>query len=345
MTDRKRGALTGIAALAVGAAIGAGIEELLYRRVLRRPDPEAREPIGSLPGDEVWVESFDGTPLHARAYGPAEAPVTLVFAHGVLESHVIWHYQLRDLVDDGGFRLVAYDARGHGASGPARGPAGRTPFTEYTLARDLVAVVQQATSGRVVLVGHSMGGITIQALWQHGEIAAVRERVCGAVLVNTTYTVDIRGWRGGGSLGERTFESVEDVLQLLPLSPKLVGRLRPRRGADLPLLLARLVYGRDPSPRHIATSVRIYEGTRSETLAAAVDLARFDAFDALPLIGVPVLVVAGAKDVITPQWLSEEIAARVPDAELVVFEGCGHITPFERYDELTEHLRKFCERL
>lgn len=345
MSGKRRNTLIGLAALAAGVAVGAGLEELVYRRVLRRRDPEAHEPIGSLAGDTIWISTFDGTRIHARAYGPADAPLTLVFAHGVLESHVVWHYQVRDLVAEGGVRLIAYDARGHGASGPARGPDARTPFTEYTLARDLVAVLEQATAGPAVLVGHSMGGITIQALWQHGEIRHVRDRVAGAALVNTTYTVDIRGWRGGGSRAERTLERIEDLLQQLPLSPRMINRLRPRKGADLPLLVARLFYGTDPSPRHIATSVRVYEGTPSATLAAAVDLARFDAHDALALMDVPVLVVAGTKDFITPQWLSEEIATRVPDAELVVFEGCGHMAPFERYDELTEHLRKFCGRL
>lgn len=343
MTARRRSALTGLAALAAGAALGAGLEEFLYRRIFRRADPEAGEPIGSVPGETSWVESFDGTRLRVRSYGAADAPLTLVLAHGIFESHLVWHYQVRDLVEDGTYRLVAYDARGHGSSGAVRGPDGATPFTGYTLARDLVGVIEQTAPGRVVLVGHSLGGMTIQALWHHGLVDQVRDRIAGAVLVNTTYTTDLRSWRGGGTKRERAYERVEDVVQHIPLGPAVVRRLRPRRGADLTLLVARLVYGRDPSPHHIATTVRMYEGTPSETIAAAVDISRFDAYPSLPQVDVPTLVVAGSKDLVTPQWLSEAIALHVPGAELVVLEGCGHLAPFERYDELNRHLRKFCE--
>ena len=339
----RKGSLWGAAAFAAGAVAGAAIEELLYRRVMRRPDPEAAEPIGSIRGEPVRVESFDETPIVGWGYGPSDAPLTIVFAHGAIESHVIWHYQLRDLRADGRYRLLAYDARGHGASGPPRGPEGNTPLTGYTLCRDLVAVVRQATSGRVLLVGHSMGGMGILALWQHGEIAHIRERVAGAVLTNTTYTADIRGWRGKGSFRERVFERVEDGLQRIPRPPKILDRVRPGTN-DLTLLIGRLVYGKDPSPRQIAVSVRMYERTPTETLAAFVDLARFDAHEALPLVDVPVLVAGGTDDLVTPLWLSAEIAARIPDAELVVFEDCGHTSPFERHDAVTAHVRKLAER-
>jgi pimeloyl-ACP methyl ester carboxylesterase len=114
---------------------------------------------------------------------------------------------------------------------------------------------------------------------------------------------------------------------------------------DLTLLIGRLAYGKEPSARHIATSVRMYQAAASETLTAFIDLAHFDAHSALGLIDVPTLVVGGTEDAITPLWLSEEIARCVPAAELVVFDGCGHLAPFERYDELTVQLRKFSERV
>lgn len=341
---KPRNALIGTAALAAGALAGAALEEILYRRVLGRPDPEAGERIGSIAGDQLSVQSFDGTTIRCHAYGQADAPMTIIFAHGAIESHILWHYQVRDLLADTGFRGVAYDARGHGTSGPARGPDGNTPFTEYAQSRDLVAVVEQCTSGPVVLVGHSLGGMAMLALWQHGEITHIRDRVAGVVLVNSAYTADLRGWRGKGKRRERAVERIEDVLQRIPLPTRLVDRIRPGT-SDLTLLVARLVYGKDPSPTHIAASVRMYEATPSPTFAAFVDLARFDAHSALPLVDVPALVVTGTRDAVTPMWLSEEIAALIPDAELVVFEDCGHTAPLERYEQLTAHLTKFLERV
>jgi pimeloyl-ACP methyl ester carboxylesterase len=334
----------GAAVLAAGTVAGVALEELLYRRVLRRPDPEAGEPIGTLPGGSQWVDAFDGTSIYVRSYGPDDAPLTLVMAHGAIETQVIWHYQIRDLLADGRYRLIAYDARGHGSSGPARGPDGDTPFTEYAMCRDLVSVVRDATSGPVVLVGHSMGGMTVQALWQHGEIKHIADRVRGVVFTNTTYTADLRGWRGKGSVGERAFERLEDVIQRIPRPHRLVESVRPGL-SDLTLLIGRAVYGKDPSLHHIATSVRMYQQAGSETIAAFVDLAHFDAHSALPLIDVPTLVITGTRDLVTPPWLSEEIAARIPNSELVVLEDCGHTSPFERHEEVSAHLRKFADRV
>lgn len=341
---KRRNALIGAAVFAAGALAGAALEEVLYRRVLGRPDPEADEPIGSIAGEPLSVQSFDGTTIRCYGYGPADAQVTIVFAHGAIESLVLWHYQVRDLLAERSVRMIAYDARGHGTSGPARGPDGHTPFTEYAQCRDIVAVVEGCTTGRVVLVGHSMGGMAILALWQHGEIVHIRDRVAGVVLVNSAYTADLRGWRGKGKRRERAVERIEDVLQRIPLPTRLVDRVRLGIN-DLTLLIGRLAYGKDPSATHIRASVRMYQTTPSPTLTAFVDLARFDAHTALPTVDVPMLVVTGTLDEITPSWLSKEIASLVPDAELVVFEDCGHTAPFERHEQLTAHLRKFLERV
>jgi pimeloyl-ACP methyl ester carboxylesterase len=189
-----------------------------------------------------------------------------------------------------------------------------------------------------------MGGMAIQGLWQHGEIVHIADRVAGLVLLNTAYTTDLRGWRGKGSLGERVFERIEDVLQRIPAPPKLIDRVRMGTN-DLTLLIGRLVYGEQPSRRQVATSVRMYETTPSATLHAFIDLARFDSHDALALIDVPTLVIGGSRDRVTPVWLSEEIAKCVPDAELVVFEDCGHTAVFERHEEVSAHLKKFAERV
>lgn len=340
---RRRVPWRGAAVFAAGALAGAALEGVVFRRVLGRDDPERGEPIGSLRGEPSTVVSFDGTPLAAWSWGPADAPLTLLFSHGAVETHAVWHYQLRDLAADGAYRLVAYDARGHGASGPPRGLDGGTPLTEYTLARDMVAVAGQLTEGPLVMAGHSLGGMAIQALWQHGEVVHLKDRLAGIALVNTAYTTDLRGWRGRGTRRERLFERVEDVLQRIPVPSGVIERIRPGE-SDLTLLVGRLGYGRAPSRTHVAASVRMYEQAASETLSAFIDIVAFDAHPSLELIDVPTLVVAGTHDLITPPVLSQEIARLVPDAELVLLEGCGHLAPFERHEEVTTRLRKLCER-
>ena len=344
-TSPARKGLLGLGVLAAGALAGAAIEELLYRRVVGVPDPERDEPIGSVPGRTTWVTADDGARLYTRIYGPPDDASTsraaIVFAHGIVENHVIWHYIVRDLRTDGRFRLVAYDARGHGNSGPATGPDGTTELDGHTLGRDLAAVVEQAAVGQVVLVGHSLGGMT--ALTQLILEKRERERIAAAVLVNSTFTAELAGWGGRGNPVQRALEGAGDVVRRIAgHDAKRIDRLRTG-ATDGALLAARAVFGRDPSPRHIAVGFHMFETTPSQTLAAAFGLAEYDVHTDLGRIDVPVLIVAGTRDVITPSFLSKEMAERIPGAELVLLDGCGHMAPFERYHELTALIRKFAE--
>ncbi|MEX2395090.1 MAG: alpha/beta hydrolase [Actinomycetota bacterium] len=339
MTNRRK--LIGAAALAAGAVAGAALERAAFRRVMSGPDPERSEPIGSVPGRTSWTTSFDGTQLYTRTYGPHDARSTIIFAHGIVENHVIWHYLVRDLRMDGRFRLVSYDARGHGNSGPAKGPDGTTSLDGHTLGRDLAAVVEQAAVGEVVLVGHSLGGMTglTQLILEKRE----RERVAGAVLVNSTFTAELAGWGGRGNPAQRALERAGDVVrQFAGHDAKRIDRLRTG-ATDGALLVARAVFGKDPSPRHIAVGFHMFETTPSQTLAAAFELSTYDVHAHLERIDVPVLIVTGTRDVVTPAFLSREMADRIPGAEFVLLEGCGHMAPFERYHELTALIRKFAE--
>jgi pimeloyl-ACP methyl ester carboxylesterase len=340
VTSRTK--LIGAAALAAGAVAGAALERAAFRRIMSGPDPERNEPIGSVPGRTSWTKSFDGTQLFTRTHGPHDATSTIVFAHGIVENHVIWHYIVRDLRSDGRFRLVTYDARGHGSSGPAKGPDGTTILDGHTLGRDLAAVIEQAAIGPVVLVGHSLGGMT--ALTQLILEKRERERIAAAVLVNSTFTAELAGWGGRGNPVQRALERAGDVVrQIAGHDAKRIDRLRTG-ATDGAMLAARAVFGRDPSPRHIAVGFHMFETTPSQTLAAAFDLSTYDVHPDLERIDVPVLVVSGTRDVITPAFLSKEMADRIPGAELVLLDGCGHMAPFERYHELTALIRKFAEQ-
>lgn len=340
----KRSGLWGVAAVAGGVVAGAALERLLYRRLVDRPDPEEHEPIGSVPGRTQWVESFDGAKLYARVFGNEDADVTLVFAHGIIEQHIIWHYQIRDFTRDGRYRIVAYDHRGHGSSGPVRGPQGKTPFSGATLARDFMAVVAQTSKDSdVVGIGHSLGGMTALAMLTDREIE--REKIRGVALVNSTFTAQLGGWREDGHRFQQIFERMGAVAQrVIGEDAKLIDRLKLQM-SDLVLLLARLVFGKSPSKRHLAVAYHMYETVPAQTLAAAIDLQDYDLYEELLDIDVPILIVAGTHDLLTPAFLSRAMAARIPGAELVMLEDCGHMSPFERHDELSAQLRKFAERV
>ena len=106
------------------------------------------------------VTTPDGIPLVVREVGPVTAPLTVVFAHGFCMRMGSFHFQRAALAKRWGeqVRMVFYDQRGHGQSEEA-------PIETYTveqLGRDLETVLQvMVPRGPVVLVGHSMGGMTV----------------------------------------------------------------------------------------------------------------------------------------------------------------------------------------
>src|SRR4051812_45174672 len=111
------------------------------------------------------VASDDGTEIAVEILGAGHPGPTVVFTHGWTFSSRSWHYQ-RMLAER--YRLVLMDHRDHGESG--LGP--REHRTIDQIGRDLAAVIAVTCAGRdVVLVGHSMGGMTIMSLAaQHPEL-------------------------------------------------------------------------------------------------------------------------------------------------------------------------------
>lgn len=106
------------------------------------------------------VETRDGTRLHVEIDGPQDAPLTVIFSHGLADTLETWQPQ-REALSGSPVRRVFYDHRAFGRSQP--GPA--VPPSIDQLAADLRDVVETTAGERpVVLVGHSMGGLTIQAL-------------------------------------------------------------------------------------------------------------------------------------------------------------------------------------
>ncbi|HVL82662.1 MAG TPA: alpha/beta fold hydrolase [Actinomycetota bacterium] len=350
MGGRPRGkARTGLLALgtlAAGAVVGAAVEEVVYRRLLGARDRAGAERFGSVRGEVVEATSFDGTRLHCRVHGPADAPA-IVFLHGFTLSSDIWHYQVRELAAEGRYRVVVYDARGHGRSGPARGPDGQTAFTPDTLGRDLWAVLEAATAGRALVVGHSMGGMTVQALASFGEDFPVEMGgvVRGLVLLNTTFTASLGLWRAGAPRLQGLRKAALASWELLARHPRRIDRVR-LPASDLAMLAARLGFGRGASPAHVALTMKLMSATPTDTLVAAVGgLAEFESIENLAAIDVPTLVVAGDRDLVTPVWLAREMSERIPDAQLVVLEGAGHMGMLERPDELTDLIRTFADKV
>ena len=329
-----------LGAAAAGVAAGVAVERLAIGRTRLRPDPEARELFGRMPGIETTVAADDGALLHAEETGSGE--LTVVFIHGFALSMHCWHYQRRDLADLG--RLVFYDQRAHGHS--ERGPAGH--LTVDQLGHDLDAVLTKLVpTGPVVLVGHSMGGMTIMAL-AHQRPELFGDRVIGVALVSTS----------PGKLAEVGFRlpvRVSGVLSgsVLPRVDRLIGKRsalveRGRRvGSDLAFVMSRHYgFGADASPAQVEFVERMLAATPVDVITGfARSVVEHDKYEALDVLAqVPTLVVIGGADKITPPSHSDKIAASVAGAELVCLAGAGHMVMLERAALVNLHLRTLVRR-
>ena len=176
----KLGFAVGVAG--VGAAVGFAVDRYAAGRSFRRVDPLRNEPFGQLRGTPMWVETDDGVRLNVEVHESTDpgTALTILFVHGFTLNQDAWHFQRRYLRDLG--RLVCYDIRSHGRSGP--GP--REHATIEQLARDLKRVLDAAVPpGPVVLVGHSLGGMVVMGLADaYPELFG--DRIIGVALIATS---------------------------------------------------------------------------------------------------------------------------------------------------------------
>ncbi|MFF9407403.1 alpha/beta fold hydrolase [Streptomyces anandii] len=366
--------VTGIAGAAIGvvaagAAAGVAIERMTVGRGMRmkaRLALDSAGPYGSLrgtpgkafadDGTELYYEVDDVEPDTAANLGPrrrrlfgrkSPAPVTVVFSHGYCLSQDSWHFQRAAL--RGVVRTVHWDQRSHGRSG--RGVAQNrdgVPLTIDQLGRDLRAVIDAAApEGPIVLVGHSMGGMTVMALAaQYPEL--IRERVVATAFVGTS----------SGRLGEVNFglpvAGVNAVRRVLPGVLKALGQRaelveRGRRAtADLFAgIIKRYSFaGRDIDPAVARFAERMIESTPIDVVAEFYPaFTDHDKTEALALFeDMPVLVLAGVQDLVTPSEHSEAIADLLPDAELVLVPDAGHLVMLEHPEVVTDRLADLLAR-
>jgi pimeloyl-ACP methyl ester carboxylesterase len=343
----KRAAVVAGAAgvVVAGAAVGLAAERYAVGKSFRGDDREADEPLGEIHGRLVAVTTTDGVPLHVEVDDPPmggdEPPVTVVFCHGLALDMGTWHYQRRDLGDLG--RLVFWDQRGHGESG--HGLAENMTIDQ--LGRDLASVIDAtAPTGPLVLVGHSMGGMTIMALAdEHPEL--FEERVIGVALVCTSpgKLADV-SLGVPGRAGRALFKLAPRALTALNRRPEVVTR-GLSLGADVQFVLTkRYSFATNVPPTFTRFVATMHAHTALDVIAQLMPA--FETHDKLLALqvlgGIETLVLGGEKDLLTPPAHSREIAEHVPGAELVILPEAGHMIMLEYYDIVTDLLRDLVVR-
>ncbi|WP_370123174.1 alpha/beta fold hydrolase [Streptacidiphilus sp. MAP12-33] len=273
-------------------------------------------------------------------------PLTVVFVHGYCLNQDSWHFQREAFRD--GLRLVFYDQRSHGRSERSRSYLAGEPASIDQLGADLGAVIDAvAPTGPLVLVGHSMGGMTVMALAdQRPELFA--ERVAGVALLGTT----AGNWRdvtlGLPGVGAKVFHRVgPGVIKALGRQAGLVERGRRLSSELTSAVYHRFSFGTDDvDPARARFAQQLLEATPVDVVAEFFPA--FPAHDKTEALAVlrdlPTLVLAGDQDLLTPPTHSEAIAARLPDAELEILPDTGHLLMLERPEVVNARLARLLER-
>lgn len=279
---------------------------------------------------EQTVVSADGTRIHVEEYGRADGP-TVVLSHGWTCSTLFWAPVVRGLMAD--YRVIAYDQRGHGRSDL---PSTRKGYHPGLLADDLEAVMEATVPDgqRVVLAGHSMGGMTIMA-------ASGRPAVTGrtaAVLLASTGSGRLLGTsvvlppRFSSRRLRRMFHR-QLLVSRMPLGPVT------------PVSKAALKYGvlaKGASPEQVAFTARIVHACRPGQRGAwGRMLSVLDLDTEITALTAPTAVVVGTADKLTPKVHSHRMVDVLPQCVgLHELPGLGHMTPVEDAPAVTAVIRQ-----
>lgn len=333
-------AIAGLAAGAAGVVLAGGAAGLVHqRRVIAHRDAGEAVEFGSLRSPALTVVADDGVALHVEVDEPDAAArgvaPTLVFVHGYALNLDCWHFQRAAY--RGQVRTVFYDQRSHGRSG--RSDAEHATIEQ--LGADLLTVLDHvAPDEEVVLVGHSMGGMSIIALAEaHPELFG--DRVVGVGLIATT---------AGG---------LDPTRALLPMVPKAFGgplSLRfvaglsrghrvvdgfRRIGKGLAMVgTDRFAFGSDVPESYVAFVDDMLSRTPFEVLAqffpAFGSLDKFAVVHALERV--PTTIVCGTGDRLTSIGHARKLHAHIAGSRLVEVEDAGHMVIMERHVLVDEAL-------
>lgn len=311
-----------VAGTLVAAAVGAAT--IAARRqaatIRQGSDPYPYELLSAEPrGETLTVERPDGTRLRVITAG--DGP-TVVLAHGIYMSIIEWSV-LWDMLLARGYRVVAFDQRGHGES-----TIGSDGISTMSMAGDYLAVLEAVDAHDAVLLAHSMGGfLAIAAVL---DVPGVAERLRGLILMSTFPGDVLRG-------------APQNQAQI-PLIRS--GALQRMVSNDtVATIFGAGLCGDDPSPAMVRTFVETFRAADHAPLLPILEaFGAEDRGDRLGDIAVPTIVLCGNKDSTTPPWQSERLAAGIPGAQGWWVPRAGHMLNWEATDAIVEAIAELSKK-
>ncbi len=307
----------------------------LVTPLLARPDPTPYKPS---PRTGTMIASPTGASLYVEDHGPADGP-TLLFTHGWGLDSTIWTLAKRDL--GARYRLVSWDLPGLGRSKAGPKGIGLTAF-----AADLEAVMAWAGRTPPILIGHSIGGMTIETL-ARDRPDRINFNVAGVVLINTTYTDPLKTMAFSGLAQALRGPLLEPAMWLTkwlsPLAQLSAWQSYLSGGAHM---ATRFQFGPDVTRARLEHTTLL--GVKnSQGAIARGDLAmfRWDATGAMKAVTRPILVLGGDLDIVTKPEAGRAIAASANRADLKTFARANHMGFLEKAEEYNAAIDRFATSL
>jgi pimeloyl-ACP methyl ester carboxylesterase len=334
-----------VAGAAVGvAAAGTALRVAQRRAVIARRGAGDETEFGSLRSDPITVVAEDGVDLHVevdeyagtgRRRATKVPELTVVFIHGYSLNLDSWHFQRAAY--RGQVRTVYYDQRSHGRSG--RSDPGHATIEQ--LGHDLKLVLDTVVpQGPIVLVGHSMGGMTVMALAEeYPELFG--DRVVGVALISTTagglephrLVAPLLPATVGGAVAQR-------LMAVLARGHRQVDGFR-RLGRSVAMVATdELAFGDDVPASYVEFVDQMISATPFGVVAEFFsNFATLDKFETVKALGVvPTSIICGTADRLTSVGHSRKLHAYIAGSNLLECQGAGHLVIMERYDDVNAEL-------
>jgi pimeloyl-ACP methyl ester carboxylesterase len=280
------------------------------------------------------VDSPTGAKLHVELDGQQDAP-PVILTHGWGLDATIWFYLRRELSRR--FRVIAWDLPGLGKS---RGKVGLEDF-----AVDLEALLSLTGGRPPILVGHSIGGMTIQTLIR--DRPEVLDKIAGIVLLNTTYTDPLKTMMLSSLARVLRWPLLEPAMRLtIWLQPLAWLSAWQSYLSGWAHLANRIGFSSQVTRSQLEQTTLL--ATRNAPAAQArgnLSMFRWRADGALQSITVPALIIAGDDDLVTKCEASRTLARAAPGGELIVIPKANHMGFLEQAPAYNRQILDFCDRI
>lgn len=249
----------------------------------------------------------------------------IIFVHGFPYDHTMWKSQIDELSSN--YFCVAYDIRGLGDS-----PAGDGQFTMESFVDDLETIIDELKLDKPVLCGLSMGGyISFRALERMcNNVPLGKEKFSAVILCDTRSEAD----NNEGKLKRAAAIKRINTEGLAPFTRDFItncfGDSYKKNNKE------------EFEKRITISSAFNPIGVKGCLLAL---LGRNDTTDYLSKIKIPVLVICGENDVLTPPPVMKSVAEKIQNAEFVVINNSGHMSPIENPGEVNVAIKKFFKKI